>query len=286
MARDGNGKEGWFDMGLMDGKRCLVMGVANKRSIAWGIAEALHREGAELAFSYQHERFRANAEELIADFADHAAIPLLQCDVTVDGDVERLFAAITERWGKLDVLVHSMAYARSEDLIGEFRAISREGYKLAHEVSAWSLIACANAAVPLFAAAGGGSIITVSYLAAERVVAHYNVMATAKAALECSVRYLAAELGPANIRCNAVSAGPLKTLAAGAIRKVSTLRSIYEERSAMHANVTIEEVGDVGLFLASDLARSITGATLYADRGFSIMAVEYPRPDSQAPTEG
>jgi enoyl-[acyl-carrier protein] reductase I len=190
-----------------------------------------------------------------------------------------LFAALGERWGKLDVLVHSMAFARTEDLNNEFRGISRDGYKLAHEVSAWSLIACANAAKPLLDAAGGGSIVTISYLAAERVVAHYNVMATAKAALECSVRYLAAELGPDNIRCNAISAGPLRTLAAGAIRKLSTLRSIYEERSAMHANVTIEEVGDVGLFLASDLSRSITGATIHADRGFSIMAVEYVPPE-------
>lgn len=262
-------------MGLMTGKKCLIMGVANKRSIAWGVAMALHREGAELAFSYQHDRFRENAEELIADFPDKETIPLLPCDVAQDGDIEGLFAALGARWGKLDVLVHSMAYARNEDLTGDFIEISREGYKLAHEISAWSLIGCAKAARPLFDAAGGGSIMTMSYLAAERVVAHYNVMATAKAALECSVRYLAAELGPANIRCNAISAGPLKTLAAGAMRRVSTLRSIYEERSAMKNNVTIEEVGDVGLFLASDLSRSITGATLHADRGFSIMGVEY-----------
>lgn len=268
-------------MAIMDGKKCLVMGVANKRSIAWGIAAALHREGAQLAFSYQHERFRSNAEDLIAEFADREAIPLLPCDVTVDGDIERLFAALGERWGSLDVLVHSMAFARADDLNNDFRSISREGYKLAHEVSAWSLIACANAAKPLMDAAGGGSIITLSYLAAERVVAYYNVMATAKASLECAVRYLAAELGPSNIRCNALSAGPLKTLAAGGIRKLGMLREIYAARSAMRTNVTIEEVGDVGLFLASEMSRSVTGATIYADRGFNIMAVEYVSPPTE-----
>jgi len=264
-------------MGLMSRKKCLIMGVANKRSIAWGIAEALHREGAELALSYQTERFRDNAKDLVAGLADAESIPLLPCDVSAEGDIERLFEALGERWGKLDVLVHSLAYARSEDLVGSFLDISRDGYKLAHEISAWSLIACAKSAKPLMEAAGGGSIITVSYLAAERVVVQYNVMATAKAALECSVRYLAAELGPDNIRCNAISAGPLRTLAASGIGRVSTLRSIYEDRSAMRSNVTIEEVGDVGLFLASDLSRSITGATLHADRGFSVMAVQYER---------
>ena len=265
-------------MGLMSGKKCLVMGVANKRSIAWGVAESLHREGATLAFSYQNERFRDNTAKLVAGLGAGAAIPLLPCDVTVDGDIERLFGALGERWGELDGLVHSLAFARQDDLIGDFLDISRDGYKLAHEISAWSLIACAKAARPLFAAAGGGSIITLSYLAAERVVVHYNVMAVAKAALECNVRYIAAELGPENVRCNAISAGPLRTLAASGTKRVSLLREIYEERSAMKANVTTGEVGDVGLFLASDLSRAITGATLHADRGYSIMAVEYEKP--------
>lgn len=259
----------------MNGKKCLVMGVANKRSIAWGIAQSLYREGAELAFSYQNERFRENAEELVSDLEGHENMPLLPCEVTVEGDIERLFDELGKRWGKLDVLVHSLAFARNEDLTGSFMDISRAGYSFAHEISAWSLIACVKGARPLLTAAGGGSIITMSYLAAERVVAHYNVMATAKAALECNVRYLAAELGPENIRCNAISAGPLKTLAASATRGVSTLRQVYEDRSAMHQNITTDEVGDVGLFLASDLSRCITGATIYADRGFSIMGVEY-----------
>lgn len=264
----------------MDGKKCLIMGVANNRSIAWGIARALERHGAHLALSYQNERFLSNARELVAPLDCASEIPLLPCDVSVEGDIERMFGALAERWDRLDVLVHSLAFARQEDLVGSFLDISRDGYRLAHEISAWSLIGCARAARPLMVAAGGGSIITVSYLAAERVVVQYNVMATAKAALECSVRYLAAELGPDRIRCNAISAGPLRTLAASGTRRLSTLRTIYERRSAMKANVTTEEVGDVGLFLASDLSRSITGATLYADRGYSIMGVEYePEPD-------
>lgn len=262
-------------MGLVAGKKCLVMGVANKRSIAWGIAKALHREGAELAFSYQNERFKENAVELIDDLEGKENIALLPCDVSVDGDVERLFAALGERWGKLDVLVHSLAFARNEDLTGSFAEITRDGYKLAHEISAWSLIACARGARPLMLAAGGGSIMTMSYLAAERVVAHYNVMATAKAALECNVRYLAAEFGPENIRVNALSAGPIKTLAASATKGVTRLQRVYEQRSAMRRNNTQEDVGDVGLFLASDLSRSVTGATLYTDYGFNIMGVEY-----------
>jgi enoyl-[acyl-carrier protein] reductase I len=262
-------------MGLMDGKKCLIMGVANNRSIAWGIARALHAHGARIALSYQNERFRDNARDLVGGLPDAAEIPLLPCDVAAEGDIEQMFAALAERWGRLDVLVHSLAYARQEDLVGNFLDITRDGYRLAHEISAWSLIACAKAARPLMVAAGGGSIITLSYIAAERVVVQYNVMATAKAALECSVRYLAAELGPENIRCNAISAGPLRTLAASGTRRLSTLRSIYEKRSAMKANISIEEVGDVGLFLASEMSRSITGATLYADRGFSIMGAEY-----------
>jgi len=264
-------------MGLLTGKKCLIMGVANKRSIAWGIAQALHQEGAELAFSYQNERFHENAEDLTADWDDKANVLLLPCDVSVEGDVERLFGEITAKWGKLDVLVHSLAFARNEDLTGSFIDISRDGYKLAHEISAWSLIACAREARPLMLAAGGGSIITMSYVAAERVVAHYNVMATAKAALECNVRYLAAEMGPDNIRTNAISAGPMKTLAASATRGVSRLKDIYEQRSAGRRNITQEEVGGVGVFLASDLSKCVTGATIHADHGFSIMGVEYPQ---------
>jgi enoyl-[acyl-carrier protein] reductase I len=260
-------------MGLLDGKKCLVIGVANKRSIAWGIAQALHREGAELAFTYQNDRLKENVVELVQSLEGHESIPLLPCDVSVEGDIERLFAAIGERWGKLDVLVHSIAYARTEDLQADFLDINREGYRIAQEISAWSLIACAKHAKPLMEAAGGGSILTLTYLAAERVVAKYNVMAPAKAALECNVRYLAAELGPSNIRVNAISAGPIKTLASSAVKGVSQLRTAIEEKAPLRRNVTIEEVGDVGLFLASHLSRCITGEVIYADSGYHILGI-------------
>jgi enoyl-[acyl-carrier protein] reductase I len=257
----------------MSGKKCLVMGVANKRSIAWGIAQALHREGAELAFTYLNDRFKGNVEELVQSLEGHEQMPLLPCDVAQEGQIEAVFAALAERWGKLDVLVHSIAFARTEDLSRDFLDTPREGYRIAQEISAWSLIACAREAKPLMQAAGGGSIMTLSYLAAEKVVDRYNVMAPAKAALECNVRYLAHELGQHGIRVNALSAGPLKTLAASAVKGISQIRSIVEERAPLRRNVTVEEVGDVGLFLASDLSRCVTGTTLYADSGFHIMGV-------------
>lgn len=260
-------------MGLMSGKKCLIMGVANKRSIAWGVTQALHREGAELAFSYVNERLKENVVELVQSLDGHENMPILPCDVAEDAQIEGLFASLGQQWGKLDVLVHSLAFARTEDLRQDFHEISREGYKIAQEISAWSLIACAHHAKPLMEAAGGGSIFTLSYLAAERVVPKYNVMAPAKAALECNVRYLASEFGLSNIRVNAISAGPLKTLAASAVGGVSILRDVVEERSPLRRNVTLEEVGDVGLFLASSLSRCITGETIYADSGFHILGV-------------
>lgn len=257
----------------MSGKKCLIMGVANKRSIAWGIAQALHREGAELAFTYLNDRFRGNVEELVQTLEGHEQMPLLPCDVAQEGQIEAVFAALAERWGKLDALVHSIAFARTEDLSRDFLDTPREGYRIAQEISAWSLIACAREAKPLMEAAGGGSIITLSYLAAEKVVDRYNVMAPAKAALECNVRYLAHELGRYGIRVNALSAGPLKTLAASAVKGITQIRNIVEERAPLRRNVTQEEVGDVGLFLASDLSRCVTGSTIYADSGFHIMGV-------------
>lgn len=258
-------------MGLMSGKKCLIMGVANKRSIAWGIAQALHREGADLAFTYVNDRLKENVVELMETLPAHEQMPLLPCDVQSDEQIESLFKHLGERWGKLDVLVHSLAFARSEDLKKEFVEVDREGYRIAHDISAWSLIGCTKGALPLLEAAGGGSVMTLSYLAAERYIPKYNIMASAKAALECNVRYLAAELGPKNIRVNAISAGPLKTLAASAVGGVTILRDLVEERSPLRRNVTIEEVGDVGLFLASDLSRSMTGQTLYSDSGFNIL---------------
>ncbi|HEY3367561.1 MAG TPA: enoyl-ACP reductase [Symbiobacteriaceae bacterium] len=260
-------------MGLMTGKKCLIIGVANKRSIAWGIAQSLHREGAELAFTYQNDRLKENVVELVESLSGHETMPLFPLDVTVEGDIERVFDSVKETWGKLHVMVHSIAFAKTDDLKAGFVDITRDGYKFAHEVSSWSLIGCSKAAVPLMEAAGGGSIFTLSYLAAERVVPEYNLMASCKAALECNVRYLADQLGPKNIRVNALSAGPLKTLAASAVKGLTQLRNIVEERSPLRRNVTIEEVGDVGLFLASDLSRSVTGQTVYADSGFNILGV-------------
>ena len=260
-------------MGLMSGKKCLVMGVANKRSIAWGIAQSLHREGAELAFTYQSERLKENVVELVESLEGHENMLLLPCDVSIEGDIDRAFGELSEKWGKLDVLVHSLAYARTEDIQCDYRDIPREGYRIAMEISAWSLIACSKAAKPLMEAAGGGSIMTMTYQAATRVIDKYNIMASAKAALECNVRYLAQDLGPSNIRVNAISAGPIKTLASSAVKGVTTLRNIVEERAPLHRNITIEEVGDVGLFLASPLSRCVTGGVIFADSGINIMGV-------------
>lgn len=261
-------------MGLMDGKKCLIMGVANQRSIAWGIAQALHREGAQLAFtSVPDERMQRNLAKLTSQLEGHESMPIISCDVQDSEQIAALFNELKETWGSLDVFVHSVAFAKQEDLTGSFSEISWEGYALAHHVSAYSLIETSKYAKPLLDAAGGGSILTLSYLAAERVVERYNVMATAKSALECNVRYLAAEFGPDNIRVNAVSAGPLRTLAASAVKGLSAFRDIMEERAPLRRNVTLEEVGNVGLFLASGLSSCVTGETIYADSGYNILAV-------------
>lgn len=260
-------------MGLMDGRKCLIIGVANQRSIAWGIAQALHREGAQLAFTYVNDRLKDNVVKLVTSLDGHEEMPVLPCDVQDSAQIEALFSDLRERWGRLDVYVHSVAFARQEDLSGAFSEIPWEGYALAQHVSAYSLIETSKHAKPLLEAAGGGSIMTLSYIAAERVVEKYNVMAVAKAALECNMRYLAAELGPSNIRVNAISAGPLKTLAASAVKGISAARDMMEERAPLRRNITQEEIGNVGLFLASDLSLCITGETIYADNGFHVLGI-------------
>jgi enoyl-[acyl-carrier protein] reductase I len=261
-------------MGLMDGKKVLVMGVANHRSLAWGISEALHREGAELAFSHiPDDRMRRNLEKLVADWPEARDVPMIPADVQQDGDIEKLFNAIGERWGKLDVFVHSISFANREEITGRYSQISRDGFLLAQSVNTYSLIECSRYAEPLMKAAGGGSIITMTYLASERVVPNYNVMSAAKASLESSVRYLAADLGPENIRVNAISSGPMRTLAASAVGAISTARELMEQRAPLRRNITLEEVGNVGLFLASDLSSGVTGQTIYADCGFNITAM-------------
>jgi enoyl-[acyl-carrier protein] reductase I len=258
-------------MGVLDGKKALILGVANKRSIAWGIATAFQREGAELAFSYAIERLRGNVEELVKTLPNNDRIPLIECDVTKEEAVAALFADIEKRWGSLDILVHSIAFAPIEELKGSFTNVSRNGVLSAIDISAYSLVSLTRAAVPLFEKAGGGSVMSLTFNAAERVVPSYNVMAIAKAALEAETRYLAADLGGKNIRVNTISAGPLKTLAASAVKGISAARDLWEAKSPLRRNVTQEEIGNVAVFLASEWSRSITGATIFADNGMNIM---------------
>jgi enoyl-[acyl-carrier protein] reductase I len=258
-------------MGLLDGKRALVTGVANKRSIAWGIATALHREGADLAFNYAIDRLRDNVDELVSTLAGHERMPVMRCDVTKQEEIDATFAELEHRWGRLDVLVHCIAFAPVEELKGRFVGISRRGLLDAIDVSAYSLVSLTRSAVPLFEKAGGGSVMSLTFNAAERVVPSYNVMAMAKAVLEAETRYLAADLGEKNIRVNTISAGPLKTLAASAVKGISQARGLWEARSPLRRNITQEEVGNVAVFLASDWSRSITGATIFADNGMNIL---------------
>ncbi len=260
-------------MGLLDGKKAIVMGVGNQRSIAWGIATAFQREGAELAFSYATERLRENVEKLVVTLRDHERMPVLPCDVSKQEEIENFFSALSEKWGQADILVHSIAFAAVEDLRGRFHEISRDGLKLAIEVSAFSLIALTRAALPLFAKAGGGSVMSLTYNAVDRVVPSYNSMAMAKAVLESATRYLAADLGPQNIRVNTISAGPLKTLAGSAVKGISSARDLMEEKAPLRRNISQEEVGNVAVFLASEMSRCVTGATIFADNGFNVLGV-------------
>ncbi|HXK11149.1 MAG TPA: enoyl-ACP reductase [Vicinamibacteria bacterium] len=253
---------------LLDGKRGLVLGIANKRSIAWGIAQAVHREGARLAVTYQGERLEENVRELAEQLRDPLVIP---CDVTKDADLESLAAALRDGLGGLDFVVHAVAFALREELDGEFLNTSREGYRVAQDVSSYSLTALARAAAPLMAE--GGSIVTLSYLGGERVVPHYNVMGVAKAALEMSVRYLAADLGPKGIRVNAISAGPIKTLAASGVHGLSKMLEYHRTHAPLRKNTEQDEVGDAALFLVSPLSRGVTGEVLHVDGGFHVMGM-------------
>ena len=260
-------------MGLLEGKKALVMGVGNKRSIAWGIATAFQREGAELAFNYATDRLKENVVELVGTLPEHERIPVMPCDVSKQQEIDALFAELERRWGTLDVLVHSIAFAALEDLKGRFVEISRDGLKTAVEISAFSLVALCRGALPLFEKAGGGSVMSLTYNAVERVVPSYNSMAMAKAVLEAETRYLAADLGPQNVRVNAISAGPLKTLAGSAVKGISQARDLMEAKAPLRRNITQDEVGNVAVFLASDWSRAVTGATIFADNGFNILGV-------------
>jgi enoyl-[acyl-carrier protein] reductase I len=259
----------------LEGRNAVVFGVANKRSIAWSIAQGLHAAGMKLAITYQNERLAEEAKDLIDSLPGAEGF---MCDVSKDEDIERTFATLKERYGKLHVVVHSVAYAPAAELEGEFLNTSREGFRVAHDVSVYSLIAVARAAAPLMED-GGGSIITMTYYGAEKVVPHYNVMAVAKAALECSVRYLAFDLGKKKIRVNAISAGPIKTLAARGISGLSDMLKAHRETAPLQRNVEVAEVGATGVFLASDASSGITGETIYVDCGYNIMGFKPTAPN-------
>ena len=256
-------------MSLLSGKLGIVFGVANKRSIAWAIAQSWHQAGAKLAFTYQGERLKENVEELAGTFgADTLIMP---CDVTRDEDIARVFAETGAKFGKLHLLLHSVAYAPKNALEGEFVNTSREAFRIAHDVSAYSLVALARGAAPLMT--DGGSIVAMSYYGAEKVVPHYNVMGVAKASLESSTRYLAYDLGPKKIRVNCISAGPMNTLAARGIAGFTDMMKHYEAHAPLKRNVLPEELGASGTFLASDGAAAITGQVIYVDSGYQIMGM-------------
>lgn len=257
---------------LLEGKNALIVGVANKRSIAWGIAEAFHREGATLAFNYQGERLKENVEGLAAAMPGSLVVP---CDVTRDAEIDTMFAAVKDKLGRLDILVHCVAFAKKEDLEGAFVSTSRDGFAMALDISAYSLTALAQRAAPLMGGEGpdapGGAVLALTYLGADRVVPKYNVMGVAKAALESSIRYLAWDLGKRNIRVNGISAGPINTLAARGIAGFTSILQHVREKSPLQRNTEPAEVGDAALFLCSDLGRGVTGEVLFVDNGYHIM---------------
>ena len=257
-------------MGFLTGKKILIAGIASNRSIAYGIAKAMHREGAQLAFSYPNDKMKSRVEKFAEEFESDIVLP---CDVSVDDDITQLFADLNKHWDHLDSLVHSIAFAPREALSGDYlENLDREGFLMAHDISAYSLTAMAKAARPMMQNTNG-SIITMSYLGAERALPNYNVMGVAKAALEASVRYLAASLGPEGIRVNSISAGPIKTLAAAGIGSFRKILDEVERNAPLRRNVTIEDVGNTGAFLCSDLAAGITGENIYVDSGYNIVSM-------------
>jgi enoyl-[acyl-carrier protein] reductase I len=261
-------------MGLLDGKTALVFGVANKRSIAWGITDAFLREGATVGLSYAGEAL----EKRVKPLAEEAGIDFVEkCDVTLDSDIENVFAQAQARFGKLDILVHAVAYGPSEDLGGHFRDVSRSGFHTALDISAYSLIPMAKYASTMMP--NGGSIMALSYYAAEKVLPHYNVMSIAKAALESIVRYLAVDLGPKGIRVNALSPGPIKTLAAAGVPGFRAMMHYSEKVSPMRSQITQEDVGNVAAFMASDWGNQVTGETLYIDGGYHVLGVTVTEED-------
>ena len=259
-------------MGFLAGKRALIVGVATERSIAWGIAEAMHAQGAELAFSYANDKFKERVEPLAGSIGSRLLMPL---DVQFDDQIDGAFALLQREWGALDILVHAVAFAPREALSGSFTAnTSREAFRTAHEVSSYSFTALARGAAPLMAGRAG-ALLTLTYLGAMRSLPNYNVMGLAKASLEANVRFLAADLGPQNIRVNAISAGPLQTLAAAGIGGFRKILAHVAQVAPLRRNVTTQDVGNTAAFLCSDMAAGITGEIVYVDNGYSHVAMSF-----------
>ena len=257
-------------MGFMQGKRALIVGIASHRSIAWGIAEAMHKQGAQLAFTYQNDKLKSRVEEAAQEFGSNIVLP---CDVGVDAEIDTVVNELGKHWDGLDTLVHSVGFAPREALDGGFLdGLNRENFRIAHDISSYSLAALAKAFRPMMQGRNG-SILTLSYLGAERALVNYNVMGLAKASLEACVRYLALNLGPEGTRVNAISAGPIKTLAAAGIGNFRKMLSHVEENAPIRRTVSIEDVGNVAAFLCSDLAAGITGETTYVDGGYNILGM-------------
>ncbi|MBI5892630.1 MAG: enoyl-ACP reductase FabI [Deltaproteobacteria bacterium] len=255
-------------MGMLDNKKAVIFGVANERSIAWAIAQALHKEGCELAFTYAGAALESRVRPLAESVSSKVILP---CDVTNDSEIDAVFENIKQQWGSLDILIHSIAFANKEELKGMFVDTSREGFKLAMDVSAYSLVALAKRAYPLMT--NNGSIITMTYYGSEKVVPNYNVMGVAKAALEASVKYLAADLGQKNIRVNAISAGPIKTLAAMGISGFKDMLHAVENKAPLKRNITTEDVANTALYLSSSLSSGVTGEVIYVDAGYNIVGM-------------
>ena len=257
-------------MGILEGKRALIVGVASNKSIAWGVAKAMHREGAELAFTYQGERLRSRVEDFAAECGSEITVP---CDVASDEEIQNVFDHLDNYWEHVDILVHSIAYAPREELRGEYLdSVTRDGFRVAHEISSFSFAALGNAARPLMQGVNG-AMLTLSYLGAVRTMPSYNVMGPAKASLEANVRYMAESLGPEGIRVNAISAGPIRTLASSGVKDLRKFLGYVEQTAPLRRNVTIDEVGNVAAFLCSDMASAVTGEITYVDCGFNIMGM-------------
>lgn len=256
-------------MGFLSNKKALIIGLASNRSIAYGIAKAFHAQGAELAFTYQNERLKDRVEAMASEFNSKLTFP---CDVAHDDQIQTLFSDLRHHWSQFDILIHSVAYAPADQISGDFiESCTREGFKVAHDISAYSLVGLAQAALPLMENTQG-ALLTLTYYGAEKAVPNYNVMGIAKASLEASVRYLAASLGPKGIRINAISAGPIKTLAAAGIKDFRKIQGAYARMTPLQRNVTIDEVGNTAAFLCSNLASGITGEIVHVDAGYHAVS--------------